>query len=331
MKLADHFDTLLSDTVNINRSRLDDLQRSVEALYTVLRNDEELGPFVNGKSRQGSWAQRTIIKPVGAREFDADVLLLLDHNPEWDDNPTTYIDKVWAALQRVPTYADMATPPRRKCRCVTVTYAGDYHVDIVPCLEQSHGGKVIVNRDENRWEPTDPEGFTGWMRDQDAIAHNNLRAVIRLMKFLRDHRNTFQGTPSVILTTVLGNQVEESKKIGDPGYYSGIPTALFHIVEDLDQWLQDNRNQPTIWDPSNTGLTFDHRWEEASYQNFRDRIHSYAAKIREAYHEEDKDRSVELWQDIFGDGFRPPSAHETSGRFGPAPATPLGTRPGQAG
>lgn len=330
MRLADHFDTLLNDTVNINRSRLDDLDRSVDALYSALQGDDELGPFVKGKSPQGSWAQRTIIKPVGNREFDADVLLLLDHNPEWD-NPKTYIDKVWAALQRIPTYAEMDPPPRRRCRCVTVTYAGDYHVDIVPCLEQSHGGKVIVNRDENDWEPTDPEDFTRWMRDKHAIANNNLREVIRLMKFLRDHRNTFQGTPSVILTTVIGNQVEEGKKIGDPAYYSGVPTALLHIVEDLDQWLQARPNKPTIWDPSNTGLTFDHRWEETTYRNFRDRIHSYAAKIHEAYHEQDKGRSVQLWQDIFGDGFKPPPAQEASGRFGAATATSLSTRPGRAG
>ena len=54
------------------------------------------------------------------------------------------------------------------------------------------------------------------------------------MKYLRDHKNSFTGAKSILLTTLLGEQVEEWRKVLDPGYYCDLPTALLHIVTDLD-------------------------------------------------------------------------------------------------
>jgi hypothetical protein len=82
-------------------------------------------------------------------------------------------------------------------------------------------------------------------------------------------------------------------------------------------------------DPSGSGASFDHRWDDATYQTFRDQINGYAADIAAAYHEPDEDTSVELWQAIFGDGFRAPAPKHSSGRFGPV--APVPSRPGRAG
>ena len=57
-----------------------------------------------------------------------------------------------------------------------------------------------------------------------------------------------------------------------------------------------------------------------------------AAEIEKAYNEENKDRSVELWQGIFGDGFKAPATSSNSTKFpaAPVPATTVG-RSGRAG
>jgi len=315
MQLADHFDVLLKETVNLSSSSLERLDSRVDAIYRALSGDEELGPYVQDKIPQGSWAHRTIIKPVGDNEFDADVMLLMEENSEWSESPKTYIDKVYAALHRHSTYGTM--PHSRKCRCVRLVYANSCHVDIVPYLKLSDGREVIVNRDEDRWEDTNPEGFTAWMLERDKTANHNLRLVIRLMKFLRDHRNSFTGTRSVILTTLLGERVSSINNLLDASYYSNVPTTLLHIVSDLDVWLQARPTKPSVEDPSRSGATFDHRWDEATYAYFRDRIHAHAAEIKDAYDETDKDKSVSKWQMIFGDGFKAPATKESSARFGP--------------
>lgn len=328
MKLVGYFDTLLTDTVNLSRYKLDRLDDRVDAIYRALKNDAVLGPYVRTKIAQGSWAHRTIIQPQPEKEYDADFLLQLDENPEWSEDKGRYIGEVYAALGRSSAHSDM--PRSRKCRCVRLTYANLCHVDIVPYLILPGGREVIVNRDLGEWEDTNPTGFTQWMRTQDDITGGNLRKVIRLLKFLRDHKGTFQGVRSIILTTLVGNVVDETKKVWDPGYYADVPTTLRNITRDLDAWLQANDSRPSVEDPSQCGTTFDHRWDDVTYANFRDKMNSYAAAIDDAYEEVDKTRSIELWQELFGDGFKAPAPKQASGPFAPAaPAAPV--RSGRAG
>ncbi|MGC9496469.1 SMODS domain-containing nucleotidyltransferase [Streptomyces sp. WG7] len=301
MQCRKNFDTFLKDTVNLSEAKLTLLDDRVEAIYKALKADPELGPLIRGKKPQGSWAQRTIINPVGNSEFDADFMLHFTEKDEWADNPKTYIDKVYTALHRHSVYGSM--PHTRKCRCVQLSYANSMHVDIVPYLQLADGREVIVNRDANTWEQTNPAGFTAWMQTKDGIANNNLRKVIRLMKYLRNHRGSFTGTRSIILTTLLGERVAEIKTLTEPGCHSDVPTALLTIVEDLDRWLQERPYKPSIPDPSGSGVTFDHRWDQTTYSYFRARIHTHAREIRAAYDEPDYDRSVRLWRKLFGDAF----------------------------
>ncbi|SIM16837.1 Uncharacterised protein [Mycobacteroides abscessus subsp. abscessus] len=83
-------------------------------------------------------------------------------------------------------------------------------------------------------------------------------------------------------------------------------------------------------------MTFDHRWgpdpesAQATYSYFRDRIHVHAADIEAAYEEKDKDRSVQLWQNIFGDGFKAPATTTASAKF-PAATSAADSTVGRSG
>ncbi|MBA2726123.1 MAG: nucleotidyltransferase, partial [Actinobacteria bacterium] len=206
MKLIRHFDYFLTNTVNLDQTRLDRLKESSDAVYEALKNDKRFGPLIHGMIRQGSWAHRTIIGPLPGHEFDADFLLKLAEVPDWAGRPKTYIEELGEALARIKPYTGM--PRENKCRCVRLGYKGNFHLDIVPYVILGDGSEFIVNADEDEWERTNPTGFTQWMKDKDDIAGGNLRRVIRIMKFLRDHKGTFEGTKSIILTTILGNQVQ---------------------------------------------------------------------------------------------------------------------------
>ena len=199
MKLLSYFDAFLKNTVNINDSRLRDLNDRVNTLYDVLLKDSEIGHLITGKNPQGSWAHRTIIKPIQGNEFDADFLLIMEEQNNW--TPRSYINNVYAALRQHGTYKDKT---KKKNRCVRVVYANDCHIDIVPFVELADGRKVITNHETDEWEETDPDAFTAWLKRQDDTAQKNLRLVIRLTKYLRDHHMHFKRTKSVILTVVLG-------------------------------------------------------------------------------------------------------------------------------
>ena len=64
----------------------------------------------------------------------------------------------------------------------------------------------VCNR-KGGFELTAPVDYTAWMKERNAYSGNNsFRKVTRLVKYLRDIKETFT-CPSVLLTTLLGNQI----------------------------------------------------------------------------------------------------------------------------
>jgi hypothetical protein len=324
MKLENHFGSLLQDTVNLRRRRLEQLEERAGRIFDSIRADRDLGAMHPGMTRQGSWAQETIINPPVGREFDADFTLNLDNNPDW--TPRDYLKAVRRALDNSQHHGDMTL--QRKTRCVRVVYANLFHVDVVPAVTRN-GVEYIANWDTDTWERTNPEAFTAWMQQKDRDARSNLRRVIRLMKYVR-HLHGFDGVRSIILTTLLGGQVDSTRQFVDANYYGDLPTAFLHLVNDLDAYLWARPSKPSVLDPSGTGLTFDHRWKQNTYANFRQRLHSIAGTATTAYFSTDPDESERLWREIFGEQFIDSSGKSDAPRFG-TPATTAGYISGRAG
>lgn len=315
MEHASYFSSFLKDEVNLNQSRLDKLGSRVDAVYKALCADSTLGPAITGKSKQGSWAHRLIIRPRSGGDFDADFFL---HFPEQDGwEPKQYPDEIYNALHRDSIYSKQAHG--RKCRCVWLKYAPENgigcHLDIVPFVALKSQRNVIVNRDDNTWEPmfgsTSPQGFTDWVKRRDELTDGQFRKVVRLMKYLKRQQGSFNGVRSVILTTALGLQVTELSAFS-PSRYCNLPTTLINVVEDLDLWLQSHTSKPSLLNPAGDGTNFDHRWSDETYLNFRTRIHDIAEKMRKAFDETDVQDSAALWKELFGDKFNPPAAKTSS-------------------
>jgi hypothetical protein len=299
VKLLRHFDNLLATTVNLNQSRIDLLDERVQAITSYFQADDVIGPAFLDLLRQGSYAHRTIIKPQPGKDFDADILLQLSEDADWE--PCDYIAEVYKALRRSERYRDLVD---RKTHCVTIDYKNDFHVDVVPYIVRADSG-YVVNRKTNEFELTSPEGFNAWLDEKNRIANSNLVRVIRLIKYLRDTKR--MTIKSVILTTLLAEQVDEAAVWSDPGHYSDAPTALVNVVESLDSYLQLRPEMPLLADPSCPGQSFNHRWDQAGYESFRSRFHDYAGQIAQAYETSEREESIELWQSLFGTGFCAPT------------------------
>ena len=317
VKLTEYFDNFMKNTVNIDASRLRDLDERVETLYSVLRGHSDLGAMVLGKKPQGSWAHETIIRPLEGNEFDADFMLCIREQAGW--TPAQYIDAIYVALRSHGTYKDKV---EKKNRCVRVVYANDCHIDIVPFIELADGRKVIACSETDEWEETDPDAFTAWMKKQDDTAQGNLRRVIRLMKYLRDHHMHFKTSRSVILTILLGERVSAVNKLDRPNCYGDLPTAFVHIVEDLRDWMDARPNLPPLPDPSGANNDFDHRWNQSSYDNLRAKVEQIAADARAALDAAGTDDSHALWKKVFGDDFKKPPPQGNGARLGSGAVLP---------
>ncbi|HNI35130.1 MAG TPA: hypothetical protein PLV93_07000 [Microthrixaceae bacterium] len=324
MDHSTYFPKFLTDKVNINQTRLDTLSNRVDSVYTAIRADPDIGDLILGKIPQGSWPHRTIIRPRSGGDFDADFLLHIDWVDGWSDNPREYPNAVYRALDHHTTYSKL--DHGRRARSVYLNYAPENgigcHLDIVPFVTHPYRGTVIVNRDANDWESSNPQGFTDWIKRMDAATNGNFRTVVRLMKYYKVHKGSFGGVKSVILTTLLGEQVNEWAAGIDPTRYSDIPTTLVDLVEKLDEYLRNHPIKPSLPNPSNDGTNFDHRWTQETYSHFAGRMAVAAADMRAALDEPDFEKSVTAWQKIFGDGFQPspskpnPVAPPTTGALG---------------
>ena len=290
MKQTRDFDDFMSEHVNINDSRLDRLKRGVRGV------SEYLGKNLDGfqkVERQGSYALRTIVKPVNDHEYDADILLYMKYVP--GKSPKAYIADVYHCMRENQTYADKV---RRKTRCVVVDYAGDFHLDIVPCIIRGKK-QFICNRKTNRFEPTDGTGYRDWFNDKNRITSGNLKRVTRLFKYLRDHKQTFTA-PSILLTTLIGKTVRNSD---GKQQFGTLPDALRTVSNRINDFLRKNPDMPKIKNPALKSEDFVRHWDQTKYGHFREMFARYTERINAAYAETDGQRSVRGWRDLFGDGF----------------------------
>src|SRR5205814_7511139 len=102
VKLLSYFKAFLEGTVNLNQARIDQLDARVEAISNALRADSQLGELVVDVIPQGSYAHKTIIRPLPEHEFDADVLLQLEEQTGWE--PKDYVENVYKAFRCNGTY-----------------------------------------------------------------------------------------------------------------------------------------------------------------------------------------------------------------------------------
>ena len=298
MKLTNYFKDFLDNEVNLNPARITLLDERTETITGFIKVSELFEVIFKDIIAQGSYAHKMIIKPVqDTDEFDADVLLYIDEVEEWE--PKDYVQKLYEAFRGSSTYRNMVS---RKTRCVTITYANDFHMDVVPFIER-HGKKYVTNRHDNTFELTDPEKFTEWLDDKNRITKHHFVKVMRLLKYLRDYKQTF-SVKSIILSSIVGNLVNDAALLEDANCYDDVPTTLYTIMKKLKSYVNDNILMPTISDPGETGENFGDRWEQDGWDVFRTKMLYYADKIIDAFEENDKEKSIIKWQNVFGTEFK---------------------------
>ena len=290
MKHEQEFARFLSKEVNLNASRLQDLNRRVAYITSLLK---DLDAF-KGVEKQGSYALGTIIKPTKDRGYDVDILLLMRHCP--GKEPKDYIRDVYKRLKRDKTYKDKV---HLATRCAYIEYAGDFHMDIVPCIAKGKQ-RLIFNGKENKIEVTDGTGYRDWLDQKNRVTNGQLKKVTKLLKYLRDHKNNFT-VKSILLTTLVGLHVHDNE-VGSTAY-KDTPTALKTISNRINSFLQSKERMPTIRNPALRSEKFTRRWNQKKYSQFRKMFNIYNDKINEAFDATDPDGSIAKWQKLFGRNF----------------------------
>ena len=295
MKHTEYFDSFLDKEVNINSNRIDRLNNNVRDVREFL--SQNLDSFEKIE-QQGSYALKTIIKPQKGDEYDADILLYMKRDNA--KRPGDHLQEIYRCFQKDRTLAGIANC---KTRSVALEFAGDFHLDVVPCITRS-GNYFICNSRENQLEPTDGTAYRDWFNGKTDITSGNLKLVTRLLKYMRDRKEDLE-VPSILLTTFIGSNVhdnENSDKVR--AKFNTVPDTLLIVSRRINSFLQHTSSMPRMRNPKLKSERFTNRhWNQNNYNKFKRVFNSYYNEMSDAYHETNSQVSLRKWRALFGDNF----------------------------
>ena len=205
--------------------------------------DSPLAPYKPWIYPQGSMALETTVHPLTREEYDLDLVcqMLVSGVTAME-----VYNRVFERLRIHGTYRAML---EKKNRCLRLTYAHDFHLDIIPGEpDVVRGGSAILVPDctLKEWTPSNPKGYVEWFTRRSRITMFEMRKkvdpvpqptpadekpaltiAVQLMKRRRDIVcNPDEAPRSIVLTTLAGE------------YYRGtdcVFTALGQIVAGMRQ------------------------------------------------------------------------------------------------
>jgi|GEM_PF-1325669 len=288
-------ETFLIDNVVLGETRENRIRDGAMVIEKLLKNSEPFKDLFVELAPQGSFRNGTSIKPItDGDDFDLDLLFTLKQVDGW--YPKDYLSNLHDFFYNLDRYKKIVDT-RGKTRCVTLDYAvGDFHIDLVPCID-FQGQKLIMNKKDDVFENTDGDGYAKWFYNQNNIANGYLAQAIQLLKYVRDYKNTF-SIKSVVLTTILGNQVRHDDSLN----FSDLSSALRLLLQRVDDYLQVNFSMPDVYNPAMPSEKFtDRHWTTDQYDNFREMFHVYTEKILNGLESQDPDIFESELQEVFGD------------------------------
>ncbi|MEZ4993541.1 MAG: nucleotidyltransferase [Saprospiraceae bacterium] len=286
---ATQVDSLLdkmAEDIQLDKTRYERMIQSYEAVKKWIEADEAFfKPYKYEVYPHGSVRIFTSVKPIGKDEFDLDIVLhfvnsLILHSP------LRIYTELKRRLSEHETYRKMLEP---KSRCLRLNYSGDFHMDIMPGIQESllDVNKINVpDRELGKWVSSNPRGFAEWFMGKANLAKSSLleRAVkvekiqaddfnkkkplqraVQLIKRYRDiyfENDSRYKTRSIVLTTIAGE------------FYMG-EESIFDTIDQIITRIRSKIYYPQrlkIYNPINPEEDFTDKWdtEPKYYEAFID-------------------------------------------------------------
>lgn len=267
----------MAEAVQLDDTRYDRMKTSYESVKNWIEADEIFfKPYNYDVYPHGSVRILTTVKPIGKDEFDLDIAIHLKSN-----TPHTP-QRIYAELKRcMELYAKKhGLKIEAKNRCIRLNYAGDFHMDILPGIQENafDQNKIKVpDRELGDWVSSNPRGYGDWFMGKanlvrESLLEKALRAeklpadnfkhkkplqrAVQLIKRYRDmyfQKDDTYKTSSIILTTIAGQ------------FYQG-EESIFDTVDNIITTIRTKVNQPIgrlkIVNPVNAEEDFTDKWDD---------------------------------------------------------------------
>lgn len=279
----------MAEDLQLDPKRYERMKSSYESIKEWIEADEIFfKPYHYDVYPHGSVRILTTVKPIANDEFDLDIVIHLksntSHTPE----------RIYRELKRrLEEYCKKyGLEIELKNRCIRLNYAKDFHVDILPGIQETDfdENKIKVpDRELGDWVSSNPRGYADWFIGKanlvkESLLEKSMRAeklpaddyknkkplqrAVQLIKRDRDiyfQSNDKYKTSSIILTTIAGQFYQGNDSIFD---------TIDNIISTIRTKLSEPLERLKIVNPVNSAEDFTDKWdtEPKYYEAFKNFI-----------------------------------------------------------
>jgi hypothetical protein len=262
---------------------------------------------------QGSMAMGLTVRPYGRLEHDLDLIFEIERI---NINPLQLHDIVDARLRENELYAARLVTPA-PARCLRLSYAGDFHLDIVPSRKNPTLGKTAIevpDRELKCWMPNDPLGYQALFEQRcvtlaimekaeprpvpGLVPSEQKPPLKRAVQLIKRHRDviyaTAPGTPgSILLTTMAAT------------FYNGevsVVHALVGVLVRIENALRAAWPM-RIWVPNPTNSREDlcAKFSDEQYARFVQWLTGFNDQVRKLIDARGLDQIASILKILFGE------------------------------
>lgn len=325
MSLQNQFRRLLADIEPSTTTK-----RRASAAHTSLRDflrqQETFKEYHVDTFLSGSYKRDTAIRPRlknGDEERpDVDIIVITTHTLQ--DDPAEVVELLYQTLK------DEYDGLRRQARSVGV-FTDVADMDVIPIIEVPNwwGDATtlyIPDRDLKQWLQTNPPAHTSWTTDVNKASDGRFKPLVKLMKWWRRESPTRYKKPKGFVIECITAECMDYKEYQFADLFLG-------TLEEITRryaWDVRLRSVPQISDPGVPGNCVTDGMEFEAFEAFYCKAEAHAEIVRRAQEDDDPDKALNLWRQIFGTRFPAPgNAQKSESLLGTAMTPPEFSFPDQ--
>jgi hypothetical protein len=266
----------MAESVQLDKSRYERMKNHYEAIKNWIESDDTFfKPYKYDVYPHGSVRILTTVKPIGKDEFDLDIAIHLNSSLN-SHTPARIYAELKRRLEENAIYKNLIEP---KNRCIRVNYAGDFHMDVLPGVQEfawDDNRLKVPDKELGTWVSSNPRGYANWFLEranlvtesllEKAMRAENLPVIdwqnkkplqrsVQLLKRYRDvyfQKDDTYKTSSIVLTTIAGQLYNREDSIFD---------TVDNIITAVQGQITKFPSRIKVYNPVNPQEEFTDKWE----------------------------------------------------------------------
>lgn len=316
MATQDQFKKFLND-IEPSATTKTNAQKAHKGLSDFLWGHDEFKGFLEKVLLSGSYKRNTAVRPRKKGETterpDVDVVVVLRFG--LGEDPGEVLDFLCRILRE--KYAVV----RKQNRSAGIS-SGLSDMDVVPIIAPYgiDSTLYIPDRKLEQWMETNPPGHTTWTTERNTASDGRFKPLVKEFKWWRRQNRTVGRKPKGFVMECIVAENMDNGQTNHAELFVGTMEAIVNKYA----WSVLMKQVPFIGDPGVPGNNVTYGMTFAAFEGFYNKAKKHAEVGRRAIDEDDPEKELELWREIFGDRFPGPAAAKKAASLLSDPLSPSG-------